>query len=349
MIYIFETSSPRRYFLNINVIKQEKEVRLQNSKIDLGLLKEVLESQLGTLPEGWIRQLCEVDNIRVLIWDFKEFTPCSDASESDFSFIDELKRPFDLRNSKLKTGVGLNFFTLGRDKHDIFDNEELQIVKTEYVFPEATELERLDAFRLSLYHAEFYVNSVKSTKSAQHLCEFSGGGDVCVTATKETSVPMVILASPDDTSEDPPQTNDPTTSKDLSPTESPSHKSAKPKLSPLVTGNLAMVIEGKKFNFDKTKHKYQLWANMIVVVVRRFISTVESFDKTKLLNLKELNGYGMACAGDGTVGVYKLEIDMTDSKITFVTKLDIGRHQILRAAEIIDYSLDYYKKIIRSQ
>jgi len=106
-------------------------------------------------------------------------------------------------------------------------------------------------------------------------------------------------------------------------------------------------LRGKN-NFDKTKHKYQLWANMIVVVVRRFINAVQSFDKTKLLNLKVLTGYGMACAGDGTVGVYKLEIDMTDSKITFITKLDIGRHQLLRAAELIDYSLAYYKKIIRA-
>ena len=338
---------PKRYLLNINIIKQGMEVRLKNRQIDFDLLKEVLESQLGTLPEGWIHPLCVIDNIRVLIWDFEEFTPCRNASASDFSFIDELKRVFDFTNAKLKPGVGLNFFTLGRDKRHVFKDEELQTFKIEYTFPDATEEKRLNAFRAALCGAKFYVDSVKSTKSTHHFCEFSGGGDICVTAAKETSVPpMVVVAPPDDTSEDPPQTEDPTTSKDLSPTKSPSHKSAEPKLSPLVNGNLAMVIEGKKDHFDKTNLKNQLWANMIVVVVRRFIDAIESFDKTKLLNLELLTGYGMACAGDGTVGVYKLEIDMTNSEIKFITKLEIGTRPRVQAAALMDYSLDYYKKII---
>ena len=352
MIYIFETCSPKRYLLNIKVIKQEVEVTLSKKKIDSDCLIEALESQLKiSLPEGHIHELRVIDNIRVLIWDFKEFTRCSDASESNFGFVEEDDRLFDFTYAKLTPGVGLDFFTLGHNKSEVFEDENLQIVKRGYLFPDASEEQRLDAFRAALHEAKFYVNSVKATKSTQHFCEFSGGGDICVTAVKETSVPMVVIAS-----HDPPpqtnepttstQTNDPTTSKDLSPTKSPSHTSANSERSPLVTKNLAMVIE----EFDKTKHKSQLWANMIVVVVRRFISAVQSFDKTKLLNLKELTGYGMACAGDGTVGVYKLEIDLTESSLTdpikFITKLEIGRHQLLRAAELMDYSVHYYKKII---
>ena len=86
---------------------------------------------------------------------------------------------------------------------------------------------------------------------------------------------------------------------------------------------------------------------MAVVVITEFTNAIKFFTKEKLLDLTVLTGYGMACGGDGTVGTYKLKIDiyMIASRMQFATKLDIGCHERIQAAGLIDFTLDYYNKI----
>ena len=169
------------------------------------------------------------------------------------------------------------------------------------------------------------MKSVKSSKTVEHFCEFSEGGDLCITPTKtkdtkDTSVAMVVVVPTDS-----PYENPSTDEEDPQPPKSAN-------LSPLVSGGvkLSMVIEGKKDNFNLTKHKHQLWANMVVVVITEFTKTVKSFNKKVLLDLTVLTVYGMACGGDGTVGAYKLEIDLIKSQMRFITKLGIGCHEKYR-------------------
>ena len=78
------------------------------------------------------------------------------------------------------------------------------------------------------------------------------------------------------------------------------------------------------------------------------ISLAESlrhFNRQELLDLRRITGYGLACSGDGIVGVFKLEMDLIEGKTTIVDKLPIGCRDILFAAAL-DYTLEYYKQII---
>ena len=53
----------------------------------------------------------------------------------------------------------------------------------------------------------------------------------------------------------------------------------------------------------------------------------------------------MACAGDGMIGVYKLEFNF--GKCTsFVTKLELGCRDRIVSANLMDYTIKYYSDYI---
>ena len=112
MLFIFQTSAPQRHFLHID-IKTKFTIQFQNHVINLHLLKEALSSTSIDLPKGSLHQLCLIEDILVLIWDFAEFTMCSKASQLDFGFVDT--RLFKVQNEDIKVNVGLHFFTLGAE------------------------------------------------------------------------------------------------------------------------------------------------------------------------------------------------------------------------------------------
>ena len=92
---------------------------------------------------------------------------------------------------------------------------------------------------------------------------------------------------------------------------------------------------------------------MIIVAVRNFLAAIESFTKEDLITMTHLTGYGIVCSGDGTLGVYKLQMVVgtdkrmdggieydTESLTTFVTKINIGVCERLLASRLIDFTLN---------
>ena len=87
---------------------------------------------------------------------------------------------------------------------------------------------------------------------------------------------------------------------------------------------------------------------MISLIVGNFIKALDPsddspesqylFTKHDLFKLNELTGYGVACSGDGMVGVYKLEMKFNKTT-SFVTKLKLGYRDRSLAASLIDFTL----------
>jgi len=93
---------------------------------------------------------------------------------------------------------------------------------------------------------------------------------------------------------------------------------------------------------------------MITLVIGNFIKAVNPpinpslFTKHDLFKLKEFTGYGVACSGDGMVGIYKLEMKF-GNVTSFVTKLKLGCRDRPLAASLIDFALQYYERLMDKQ
>ena len=53
--------------------------------MDMTHVKEAL-SEFITFPDGKLHQICHIDNLLVLMWNFGNYTRCSDATDEDFVF-----------------------------------------------------------------------------------------------------------------------------------------------------------------------------------------------------------------------------------------------------------------------
>jgi len=53
----------------------------------------------------------------------------------------------------------------------------------------------------------------------------------------------------------------------------------------------------------------------------------------------------MGCSGTGTLGVYKLEMDLNTNETRFIAKVDIGHHDRVQASALIDFTLKYFSKL----
>ena len=80
---------------------------------------------------------------------------------------------------------------------------------------------------------------------------------------------------------------------------------------------------------------------MIVIAVKKFKDSIRHCTKEEILELKQVLGYGMACGGDGSIGVYKVEMRF-DQRTVFVTKIELGARERLTAAALMDFTLQYY-------
>ena len=260
------------------------------------------------------------------MWNFDEYTPCSGASRENFELVKTSERKFKFHNGCPKGIISLPYFILKDEEHVVFRNKSDQIVHDEYTFPEASE----NALQNSLQANHYNVRTYDPSKTCNHFCEFSGGGDIYI--TKDISSFLVFVVPIDE--------------------DSPATKSAPEGLlqvSPLAAGVSKMVsltVEGKKESCSIEKLKFQLWANMIVLAVGRFSESLELMTKLQLLDLAQLSGYGIACSGDGISGVFKLEIDMDKGQTRFVTKFPLGCRERLKSAGLIDFTFHYYKRIV---
>ena len=193
---------------------------------------------------------------------------------------------------------------------------------------------QMDALFNSLKSHQYDGRRCKSTKSISHYYQFLGGGDIYIQSKNIGA--LVFISAVEKT-----------------PDEGLSVGGGNKKGSLLAHGTsklCSLSIEGKKGSISADKIKYQLWANLITRVIERFITSVDPpegqsvnqlFTKDDLFKLKEFIGYGVACAGDGMVGVYKLEMKL-GKPTSFITKLKLGSCERLLAAGLIDFTLHHF-------
>ena len=114
----------------------------------------------------------------------------------------------------------------------------------------------------------------------------------------------------------------------------PKESMESPNMSPISSSDSKLIETS-----DVNKLQYQLWANMILLVIEKFMQSLRFNTKENLLQLKRLVGYGMACSGDGVIGTFKLGIG-NQNCTRFVTKVKLGPRDRLKAASLMDYIFD---------
>ena len=320
-------------------IETEPKVTISDVILDMTALKEAL-SDLIYLPNGKLNEIRHIGNLLILMWDFDDYTCCSDATKDDFMHANTSSSIFRLPKPYPKGTVSLPFFILEEEKSKVFEDVDQQILGEYYRFPEVSKHTRIQSLRRSLEAHNYAVHMIDPTKTTEHYCQFSGGGDLCV--TKNVKLPLVILSPTDEV--DTTALDQGTSGGDMPSSSTAGGGMLSSKLSPLTKGDsklASLCIEGKKHSPNLDKLKFQLWANMIVIAVKKFKDSLLHFTKEEILGLKQLLGYGMACCGDGNIGVYKLEMRF-DQRTMFVTKIELGARERLRAAALMDFTLQYY-------
>ena len=324
MLFIFETSNPKKYLLHVS------NANMTNHVIDLEGLQEVLSRKID-LPKGKLYQICAIEGVIILMWDFENFISCRKAGRRDFVHVVTDERLYPFEWPWPKASFSLPFFILNEKHGVVFHDEEKQIMKESYTFPLVSKSERKSAFYRSPQAHNFNVDRVDATKTTHHFCQFSGGGDIYI--TKDLS--SLVFVTP--------------INNNSSPTVSgPEDSMEFPNLSPTSSSDsklISLSIEAKKQLPDVEELQYQLWANMILLAVEKFKESVSFNTKENLLQLDRLIGYGMACSGDGVVGAFKLEIDLIGNYTRFVTKVKLGARERIQAASLMDYILKYFDKI----
>ena len=53
----------------------------------------------------------------------------------------------------------------------------------------------------------------------------------------------------------------------------------------------------------------------------------------------------MACNGEGITGAFKVEIPLKEGRTKFITKLELGARERIKAASLMDYILQYFDQI----
>lgn len=347
---MLQTKQPRKYLLHITDAGISI---LINQKLELTHLQEALSEDLRiAFPEGNLKRISTTkDTLIILIWNFAKYIDCSKASDDNFAGTFSSINYFAIQKDSLKGkgDISLPYFTLCRNKKTAdFISEEADVLYTFPDHPDTTESERLQYLSWSLVDNRYDVKIWAGTKMIDHYCEFSGGGDLYIAKENLSSVLVFVVPKDSATDEDPPATE--SSSQPLQIPLPASESSSQPlQLSPLAPGSTLRVpftIEGKKDSCDIKQLERQLLANMIVISVAKFKQSLQYFSKEELLELKKIIGYGMACSGEGVVGVFKLEMDLIEGKTTTVCKLPLGPRERLTAAALMDYTLDYYQNII---
>ena len=241
MLFIFSTWKACKYLVRIET---EPELRISDHILDMTRLKESL-SEFITFPNGKLHQICRIGNLLVLMWNFGNYTRCSDATDEDFVSTSISEGIFKLPMPDLKGTVSLPFFILEEEKSKVFEDVDRQILNKLYSFLEVSEQTRLNSLRKSLEAHRYNVDIVDSSKTPHHYCQFSGGGDLCV--TKDVKPPLVILSPTDEV--DTTALDQGTSGDDMPSSSTSGGGMLSSKLSPLTTGDsklASLCIEEKK-------------------------------------------------------------------------------------------------------
>ena len=335
MLFIFQTQKAQKLLLKISTVPK---IVADSHVLDKKCLHDILSDLINLPDNGTIDYVTTIEGLTVLVWDFDDFTMCSNVTEGDFSFVGTSTRIIDFEGPPPDPSISLPYFILNAEKTKLFHADGS--LKVSFMFPEVSESTRVEALRKSLESNNYNVERCDSAKTTKHYCEFSGGGDIFI-SRKDVSVPLVFVS--------------PAVAKMTGPDEAPNEAPNEPsvvklRVSPLHQGEsklASLSIEAKKGNPNSTKLRCQLWANMVILTVTNFMNAIcpdqssTKMSKTDLLRIKQVTGYGMACSGDGMVGAYKVEMKF-DEITSFITKLELGSRERLKAAELMDFILTYY-------
>ena len=77
---------------------------------------------------------------------------------------------------------------------------------------------------------------------------------------------------------------------------------------------------------------------MILIAVQRFKDSLELCTKEEIFALAQLSGYDTGCGGDGSIGVYKLEMRFAQNTV-IVRKLELVARERLTATALMDFTL----------
>ena len=278
--------------------------------IDLEGLQEVLSGFIE-LPEGELREMCTIEKVTILMWSFSEYVGCRSVGRYQFVYVNTEDRLYEFNEPCTKASISLPFFVLEDKPSSVFYDEARQIVKESYWFPVVSEGRWRSALERSLQDHNYKVNIIYPNKTKYHFCQFSGGGDFYITNRSSLSV---VLPN-------------------MYPT---SLSESKP---------IYLNVEAKRQNTDIEDLQYQLWANMFLLAVQIFREYLSVITKQSLIKLEKLIGYGMVCSGDGVIGAYKVEIPLKEGVTKFITKLELGARDRIKAAALTDHILKHFDQI----
>lgn len=280
--------------------------------------------------DGWagcieqIEQSEPTNTLSMFIYKFHDATQCSKANGSDFANVFlEHSNP-----RKYPEGVDRNvawsFYSLNSAADDslekYFKGEFNEIPTDNFTFPTPVEFQRRDCLLLSIQrqYPNISVKFVDATSQTQCHCQFTGGGDILIESTGTLATLVISEGITSDEDE-----------KDVSPVYKGTLNS--PTLS----------IECKKDAYPNNKLKYQLFANMMISAVTKFVQNLPFFTAKALKDLTTIEGYGIAYTGFGDVGSFKLIMKFGEPT-RFTTKLKLERRYPHQAALRVDSLLDYY-------
>ena len=325
-MFIMTTEKPLKLMLKIlnnNIsLKPTTVINLKD------LLSEVSKLKNIAMPKGKLKRLQSIGKFSIFFFLFEEKTKCSVATETNFVNVDVPSAKIKLPVLFVKRNVAWAFFTLNPSLKDnlenYFEQSNGKTLKDSFIFPKPHYEDHRMSCLLSTIKGHYEldestalakIDRIEAKTQTDGCCQFSGGGDLCLNAKLET---LVFNEMAGENVEGIP--------------------------SPICKGTSAsttMSIEGKKDSCSYDKLKYQLFANMVVASVAKFIDKLEEYDEMSIVTIDRITGYGIAYTGFGDVGFFKLEMKFGE-QTKVITKCELQQRPQQYAAALVDHLLDYF-------
>ena len=258
---------------------------------------------------------------------FGNATQCSKVDNNDFArvlVVQQDENPTITLSEGITRNVAWSFFSLNSNANDPLDkyfaDQKNRCLRYNYSFPIPSESQRIECLQRSItkHYERQYPNlsmgSVDATTQTKRYCQFTGGGDLLIKISGKLSTLVISEGTSSD--------------EERSPVHVGTSKST------------ALSIECKKGDHEYDKLKYQLFANMVIASVTRFVDSLPDFTDADLRALTSLGGHGIAYTGIGDVGCFKLTMKF-GQPTKIITKLKLDRRDPQNAASRVDSLLDY--------
>ena len=176
MLFVFRTRDPSKDLLRI--VSQSDGRNILQEMLNLPYLEEAIRKRRELL-EGSLHYMCTIDNIVVLSWNFKYFTPSRKATRENFGNVLLPERLFEFKSKCPRGTVSMPYFVIQNKDSDIFDDPDdpkQWSIRDEYLYPDVPEGSRIEALRESLKSNQYNVKKVDSVKTVVS----SRGLEICI-------------------------------------------------------------------------------------------------------------------------------------------------------------------------